>query len=227
MFTIERLPPGKERRKCKKCPAIRVDYLLRQRPGDERRGVSSQQACQQQPPSVIWSRRDSLGIPRTFHVQRRCFAAYSFGYNLNIVRRRGDKVPGSLLGASDVLIVVARVLLMGLFVITGWQKLSNFPGTVAYMAGIGAPVPTVSAAVSVGMELFVGIAIVLGIFTRPLALLFCAFTLGTALIGHRYWKLEGAERHENLLNFYKNLSIMGGLLLLAVTGPGRYALMAS
>ena len=34
--------------------------------------------------------------------------------------------------------------------------------------------------------IFVGIAIVLGIFTRPLALLFCAFTLGTALIGHRY-----------------------------------------
>ena len=30
-----------------------------------------------------------------------------------------------------------------------------------------------------------------------------------------------------MLNFYKNLSIMGGLLLLAVTGPGRYALMAS
>src|SRR5207245_8848951 len=50
------------------------------------------------------------------------------------------------------------------------------------------------------------------------------FTLGTALLGHRYWKLEGAERHANMLNFYKNLSITGGLLLLAVTGPGKYAL---
>jgi putative oxidoreductase len=136
-------------------------------------------------------------------------------------------VPGGLLEASDVLILAARVLLMALFVITGWQKLANFHGTVAYMASTGAPVPTLSAAVSVAMELFVGIAIVLGIFTRPLALLFCAFTLGTALIGHRYWKLQGAERHANMLNFYKNLSIMGGLLLLAITGPGRYALMPS
>lgn len=115
-------------------------------------------------------------------------------------------MPGGLLEASDALILAARVLLMTLFVITGWQKLANFPGTVAYMAGTGAPVPTASAAVSVAMELFVGIAIVLGIFTRPLALLFCAFTLGTALIGHRYWKMQDAERHANMLNFYKNLA---------------------
>ena len=51
------------------------------------------------------------------------------------------------------------------------------------------------------------------------------FTLGTALLGHRYWSLEGTARHQNELNFYKNLSIMGGLLLLAITGPGRFALM--
>jgi putative oxidoreductase len=36
--------------------------------------------------------------------------------------------------------------------------------------------------------------------------------------------LEGAERAANLVQFYKNLSIIGGLLLLAVTGPGRYAI---
>jgi putative oxidoreductase len=54
---------------------------------------------------------------------------------------------------------------------------------------------------------------------------FIAFTLGTALLGHRYWRLQGAARHENLLNFYKNVSIAGGLLLLAITGPGRYALI--
>ncbi len=128
----------------------------------------------------------------------------------------------ALLDASDLLILAARVLLMTLFVITGWQKLANFSGTVAYMASTSAPLPSVFAAVSIAMELFVGVAIVLGIFTRPLAVL-----LGTALIGHRYWKLQGAERHANMLNFYKNLSIMGGLLLLAVTGPGRYALMPS
>lgn len=130
-----------------------------------------------------------------------------------------------ILGYSDTLILLARLLLMTLFLITGWQKLTGFAGTAKYMASTGSPAPQVATAIAIFMEFFVGIALILGIWTRPLALLFFAFTLATAFMGHPYWKLEGAARHDNQINFYKNLSIMGGLLLLAVTGPGRYALM--
>jgi len=131
----------------------------------------------------------------------------------------------AIVASSDFIILLARILLMTLFLITGWQKITNFSGTAKYMASLKAPMPEVSTVVAIIMEFGVGIALVLGIFTRPLALLFFLFTFATALMGHRYWTLQGAERHENLLNFYKNLSIMGGLLLLIVTGPGRYALM--
>lgn len=131
----------------------------------------------------------------------------------------------AIAASSDVVILLARFLLTALFLITGWEKLTNFSGTAKYMESTGAPMPGLSTAVAIVMEFGVGIALMLGIFTRPLALLLCLFTLVTALIGHRYWKLQGAERHANLLNFYKNLSIMGGLLLLAVTGAGQYALM--
>ncbi|KAA7846104.1 DoxX family protein, partial [Salmonella enterica subsp. enterica serovar Lubbock] len=51
--------------------------------------------------------------------------------------------------------------------------------------------------------------------------------LGTALIAHTFWNVEGAMQTANMVQFYKNLSIMGGLLLLAVTGAGRYALQKS
>ena len=46
-----------------------------------------------------------------------------------------------------------------------------------------------------------GLGIVLGIWTRVLAVVFAAFTLATAFLGHRYWCLRGTERHANLLNF--------------------------
>ena len=131
----------------------------------------------------------------------------------------------AIIASSDIIILLARILLMTLFLITGWQKLTNFSGTVKYMESLKAPSPMLSTVVAIVMEFGVGIALVLGIFVRPLTLIFVLFTLATALMGHRYWTLEGAQRHENLLNFYKNLSIMGGLLLLAVTGAGRYALM--
>ncbi|SAK84704.1 DoxX family protein [Caballeronia hypogeia] len=125
---------------------------------------------------------------------------------------------------NDSLILVARVLLMGLFILFGWKKLIGFSGTVAYMASTGAPVPTISAFIAVVMEFVVGIAIVLGFFTRPLALLLALYTLGTALIGHHFWTMQGMERYANTINFYKNISIMGGLLLLFVTGPGKYSI---
>jgi putative oxidoreductase len=52
------------------------------------------------------------------------------------------------------------------------------------------------------------------------------YTLGTALIGHRYWTLTGADRVASMDGFYKNLSIMGGFLLLYVTGAGKYSIDA-
>ncbi|WP_421955000.1 DoxX family protein [Polaromonas sp.] len=129
-----------------------------------------------------------------------------------------------MLQYNDVLILLARVLLMALFLVSGWKKLTNFSGTTAYMASTGAPMPRLSTVVAIAMEFFAGIALVLGVWTRPLALLYAAFTLATALMGHHFWTMSGAEREANKVNFLKNLSIMGGLILLAVTGAGKYAL---
>lgn len=126
---------------------------------------------------------------------------------------------------NDALILVARVMLVALFIMTGWQKLTGFGATAAYMKATGVPLPEIATLVSIIVEFFFGLGIVLGIFTRVLAWIFVAFTLGTALLGHRFWTLQGEKRHENFLNFFKNVSIAGGLLLLALVGPGRYALV--
>lgn len=125
---------------------------------------------------------------------------------------------------ADPVILIARILMMALFVIFGWQKLTGYPGTVAYLAQTGAPAPQLSAAIAIVMEFVVGAALLIGAFTRPLAILLLVYTFAAALIGHHYWTLTGLGRVENMINFYKNISIMGGLLLLWVTGGGRYSI---
>jgi len=77
--------------------------------------------------------------------------------------------------------------------------------------------------IAVAVELVGGALIAVGFYTRPLALVFAVYTLATALIGHRYWALQGMDQYLAMINFYKNISIIGGLLLLAVSGPGRYS----
>jgi putative oxidoreductase len=129
-------------------------------------------------------------------------------------------------GVNDALILTARLLLAALFLIFGWRKLRDFPGTIAQMRQLGVPVPTLAAVVATFMELPVAFAVAVGAFARLSALLLVFYTLGTALIGHRYWRLAGVARVDSMDGFYKDFSIMGGFVLLYVTGAGRYSVDA-
>jgi putative oxidoreductase len=125
---------------------------------------------------------------------------------------------------KDGTILLSRILLMILFLIFGWMKLTNFGATITAMEGYGTPLPYVAALISVVVEFIFGIAIVLGVLTRPLAIIYAVYVLGTALIGHPFWRMTGPEMLGNEINFFKNISIIAGLLLLSVTGAGRYSL---
>jgi putative oxidoreductase len=129
-------------------------------------------------------------------------------------------------GINDELILAARLLLATLFLIFGWRKLTDFSGTVKQMVQLGAPMPVLAAAVATFMELPVAFAVAVGAFTGLSTVLMFFYTLGTALIGHRYWTMTGTERVDGMDSFYKNLSIMGGFLLLYIAGAGKYSIDA-
>ena len=124
----------------------------------------------------------------------------------------------------DEVILVSRILLVLLFLIFGWDKLTDYSGTVAYMSQNGVPLPAIAALVAIVVEFVVSIAVIVGVWTRPLALLLALYTLATAFIGHPYWTMSGADAYDNMINFYKNVSIMGGFVLLYVTGAGKHSI---
>jgi putative oxidoreductase len=125
---------------------------------------------------------------------------------------------------NDELILAARLLLATLFLIFGWRKLRDYSGTVSQLVQLGVPMPVLAAAVAIFMELPVAFAVAVGAFARASALLLVLYTLGTALIAHRYWTVTGADQVDSMDSFYKNLSIMGGFLLLYITGAGKYSI---
>jgi putative oxidoreductase len=129
-------------------------------------------------------------------------------------------------GMDDAVILIARLFLAPLFLIFGWRKVKDYSGTVDQMVRDGVRLPVLAAAVAIFMELPVAIAVAVGAFTRLSAVLFVFYTLGTSMIEHRYWTVKGADYVETMENFYKNLSIMGGFLLLFMTGAGRYSIDA-
>jgi putative oxidoreductase len=125
---------------------------------------------------------------------------------------------------NDAVILAARLFLATLFLIFGWRKLRDYPGTLSQMVQDGAPMPVLAAAIAIFMEVPVAFAVAVGAFTRISAVLMALYTLGTSLMEHRDWTTTGTDQLASMEGFYKNLSIMGGFLLLYITGAGKYSI---
>jgi putative oxidoreductase len=119
----------------------------------------------------------------------------------------------------DLTSLVARVLISALFILFGFEKITGYAGSEAYMVAYGLPGMLLPLAIIA--ELGGGLAILLGVFTRYAALALAGFCIVTALVFHTAWSGDGGQAQ--LINFMKNLALAGGLLLLAVNGPGKYA----
>ena len=126
-------------------------------------------------------------------------------------------------GYSASLMLIGRVLIALLFVVFGYLKLTNFGGTVGYFTKWGFPVPQVTAVIAIIFELGFGILLAVGWKTRWWAFALALYTAIAAAVAHRYWTYEAAQMFGQMSFFYKNLAIIGGLLLLAAVGPGRYS----
>ena len=123
--------------------------------------------------------------------------------------------------STDELILAARLLLAALFLIFGCRKLKDFSGTVSRMVQLGVPTPVMAAAVATFMELPVAFAVAVGVFTRLSAGLMFFYTLGTALIGHRYWTMTGTDRVDSMDGFYKKSQHHGWLPAIVHYRPGK------
>ncbi len=122
----------------------------------------------------------------------------------------------------DFLLLVGRVALAAMFIYAGYGKFADVAGTAAAIAGKNLPMPQVLAIAAGAVELLGGALVVLGWQTRLAAILLFLFTGASTFLFHNFWDLpEGAERAAEMIQAMKNLSIMGGFLLLAAAGPGR------
>jgi putative oxidoreductase len=125
---------------------------------------------------------------------------------------------------SDGLALAGRVLLGLLFVTSGWGKLTAFAGTAEFIASKGLPMPELLAAVTVAIELGGGLALFAGFKARWAALVIAVFTVIITPIFHNFWDAPAAQAMNQEINFMKNVSIVGGMLMIMAFGPGKFSI---
>ena len=118
-------------------------------------------------------------------------------------------------------LLAGRVLLSAMFILGGFAKLTAVSGTAAWFGSLGLPLPTLSVIVVGLVELFGGLAVLVGYRTRIAAIALAVVTLAATAIAH----IDFVDQTQ-LLFLQKNLAIAGGFIVLAVAGAGALSLDA-
>jgi putative oxidoreductase len=124
----------------------------------------------------------------------------------------------------ETLSLVGRVLLAAIFVTSGLAKIPGWDQTLVYMASQGMPAPALFLFPTIFIEVLGGLSILLGIKTRIGASILFLYLIPVTLVFHSFWLFGGIERQVQMVNFLKNLAIMGGLAILSTRGPGALSL---
>lgn len=127
---------------------------------------------------------------------------------------------------TSPLVVIGRVLLALMFILSGFQKLTNLEGTAGFIASGGLPFPAFLAVVVGLLELFGGLAIAIGFQARIAAFALGLFTLAATFTFHRFWAVPAEQAYVQQLMFMKNLSVAGGMFIVAALGAGAVSLDA-
>lgn len=122
--------------------------------------------------------------------------------------------------------LVGRILLAALFIPAGISKISGFAGTAGYIASKGLPLPELGAAIAIAVEVLAGLAILFGLGTRVAALVLAVFTIAATYFFHNFWAMSADQAMMQQLMFMKNIAVVGGLLVLAAHGAGRFSVDA-
>ncbi len=129
---------------------------------------------------------------------------------------------GFAMAWQDFLLLVARVLAGWIFLQSGWTKLGDVPAFATRLVGRG--VPEFLAYLAPFVEFLGGLGLILGFATRYAALLLIAFTIAATWTSHTFWTFPEAERARQFTQFWKNVTMTGGLLALFVTAGGQFSL---
>jgi len=138
----------------------------------------------------------------------------------------GDDVHDDLIRDTSLptMALIGRLLLAAIFLASGIGKLTDIPGTVAQMTAAGIPHADTLAIVAGAAEVLGAISIATGFLTRIGSFGLIVFMIPTTLIFHAFWNATGEAHMQQMVNFMKNVAIIGGLAVLTAQGPGMFSI---
>ena len=125
-----------------------------------------------------------------------------------------------------VIPLLGRLLMTYIFATSGIAKIVAWDGNIAYMATRHLPFIPELLAIATAIEVGGSICLIIGYRARTAAVIMFFYMIVLTLLFHNYWALTGNLAGVQETHFRKNLAIMGGLLMIAAFGTGRWTIDA-
>jgi putative oxidoreductase len=114
--------------------------------------------------------------------------------------------------------LLGRILFSAIFIESAIGHFS--PQTIAYAAGNGVPMADILVPASGILALVGGVSVLIGYKARWGALMLVAFLVPVTLMMHDFWNMTDPQASINRIMFMKNITMVGGALLIAYFGAG-------
>lgn len=124
----------------------------------------------------------------------------------------------------SIVALVARVLMAIVFLVSGIEKAMNFSRALDECEKDNIPFRHAAVVFTVVLHLVASVCLVAGWLVMEMASALALFTLVATFIVHDFWNMQGNERLGRSRIALANVALAGGLLLLAVAGPGKLIL---
>jgi putative oxidoreductase len=122
--------------------------------------------------------------------------------------------------------LLGRILVSIIFLLSGFSKVTHWSDISAMMAQHGMPAVPLLLGAAALVEILGGLALLAGFQTRIVSLVLFLYLIPTTWIFHNFWAVSGPQQQEQMINFLKNLAIMGGLLQFFAAGAGALSVDA-
>jgi putative oxidoreductase len=136
-----------------------------------------------------------------------------------------ERKPAKRKGVSRVVVPVGRLAFVAIFLLSALGHFSR--ASIGYAAEHGVPLAEILVPAAGALALLGGLSILLGYRARLGAWLLVAFLVPVTVLMHNFWAIEDpATAGLQRVMFLKNLSMLGGALLLTHFGAGPVSLDA-
>ena len=126
---------------------------------------------------------------------------------------------------ENICLLLGRLLMGTYFILPGLQKITNYQTMTDMMLTHSVPATVFLLPVTIVLQIILGVAIIIGFKGKLAAFILAGLTLVISIYMHDFWSMpESLERTHETQNFFKNMGIMAGLLMISSIGTGWLSL---